>query len=127
MRVLVNYSKADKPHLAALAYILRNAGITALSTVKDLTIGELLGQAKQTSCDAILCCNEQTLRYLVPGETPTLDKWRGSRLNYSVPVIVINRLEHIRTVPRQSHSATHYLNLLHTSLLHWLNFLSQLQ
>lgn len=99
MRVLVNYSKADKPHLAALAYILRNAGITALSTVKDLTIGELLGQAKQTSCDAILCCNEQTLRYLVPGEAPTLDKWRGSRLNYSVPVIVINKLEHVRTVP----------------------------
>lgn len=99
MRVLVNYSKADKPHLAALAYILRNAGITALSTAKDLTIGELLGQAKQTSCDAILCCNEQTLRYLVPGESPTLDKWRGSRLNFSVPTIIINKLEHIRTVP----------------------------
>lgn len=99
MRVLVNYSKSDKPHLASLAYILRQAGVTALSTVKDLTIGELLGQAKQASCDAILCCNEQTLRYLVPGENPSVDKWRGSRLNLSVPTIIINKLEHIRTVP----------------------------
>lgn len=99
MRVLVNYSKSDKPHLAQLAHILRNAGVTALSTVKDLTIGELLEQAKQTSCDAILCCNEQTLRYLVPGENPSVDKWRGSRLNFSVPTIIINKLEHIRTVP----------------------------
>jgi DNA polymerase I-like protein with 3'-5' exonuclease and polymerase domains len=99
MRVLVNYSKADKPHLSSLAYILRQHGITALSTAKDLTIGELLSQAKTTSCDAILLCNEQTLRYCVPGDAPTLDKWRGSRLNFSTPTIVINKLEHIRTVP----------------------------
>lgn len=99
MRVLVNYSKADKVHLSSLAFMLRNAGVTALSTAKDLTIGELLGNAKQASCDAILLCNEQTLRYCVPGESPTLDKWRGTRLNFVVPVIVINKLEHIRTVP----------------------------
>jgi DNA polymerase I-like protein with 3'-5' exonuclease and polymerase domains len=99
MRVLVNYSKEDKPHLSSLAYILRSMGVTALSTAKDLTIGELLGQAKTSSCSAILLCNEQTLRYCVPGEAPTLDKWRGSRLNFSVPTIIINRLEHVNTVP----------------------------
>jgi len=74
-------------------------GVTALSTAKDLTIGELLSQAKQSSCDAILLCNDQTLRYCVPGDKPSLDKWRGSRLNFSVPTIIINKLEHIRTVP----------------------------
>jgi DNA polymerase I - 3''-5'' exonuclease and polymerase domains len=74
-------------------------GITALSTVKDLTIGELLGQAKQQSCSAIILCNEQTLRYCVPGDKPTVDKWRGTRLNFSVPTIIVNKLEHIRTVP----------------------------
>ena len=99
MRVLVNYSKEDKAHLSALAYILRNLGITALSTAKDLTIGELLSQAKSTNCNAILLSNEQTLRYCVPGDKPTVDKWRGSRLNFSIPTIVINKLEHIRTVP----------------------------
>ena len=99
MRVLVNYNKWDKPHLSSLAYILRNHGVTALSTAKDLTIGELLEQARTTSCDAILLCNTQTLRYCVPGEAPSLDKWRGTRLNLSVPTIIINSLEHIRTVP----------------------------
>lgn len=99
MRVLVNHSKEDKVHLSSLAYILRSMGVTAFSTAKDLTIGELLSQAKSASCNAILLSNEQTLRYCVPGEKPTVDKWRGSRLNFSVPTIVINKLEHIRTVP----------------------------
>lgn len=99
MRVLVNYSKEDKPHLSGLAHILRNLGITALSTSKDLSIGELLGQARSTNCSAIILCNEQTLRYCVPGEKPTLDKWRGTRLNFNVPTIIVNKLEHIRTVP----------------------------
>lgn len=99
MRVLVNYGKEDKPHLSSLAHILRSMGITAVSTAKDLTIGELLGQAKAASCSAIILNNEQTLRYCVPGEAPTVDKWRGSRLNFSVPTIIINKLEHIRTVP----------------------------
>lgn len=99
MRVLVNYNKWDKAHLSQLAYVLRQSGVTALSTAKDLTIGELLEQAKTTSCDAILLSNDQTLRYCVPGDEPTVDKWRGSRLNFSVPAIVINKLEHINTVP----------------------------
>ncbi len=99
MRVLVNYNKWEKPHLPSLAYVLRQQGVTALSTAKDLTIGELLEQAAQTNCGAILLSNEQTLRYCVPGEAPSADKWRGSRLNFKIPTIVINKLEHIRTVP----------------------------
>ena len=99
MRVLVNYSKSDKAYLPQLAHVLKNAGVTALSTAKDLTIGELLAQARSTNCNAILLSNDQTLRYCVPGEFPTVDKWRGTRLNFSVPTIIINKLEHIRTVP----------------------------
>lgn len=99
MRVLVNYSKDDKPHLSSLAHIFRKMGITAMSTSEDMTIGELLGKAKTAGCAAIVLCNEQTLRYCVPGEKPTVDKWRGTRLNFSVPTIIINKLEHIRTVP----------------------------
>lgn len=98
MRVLVNYNKADKPHLGALAFILRNMGINAMSTAQDLTIGELLGKARTANCNAILLCNEQTLRYCVPGEKPTLDKWRGTRLNFSVPTIIINKLEHVYSI-----------------------------
>lgn len=99
MRVLVNYMKADKPHMSSLAYILRGHGINAVSTVKDLTIGELLNTARSANCDAIICCNDQTLRYLVPGDSPSLDAWRGTRLNLSVPTIIVNPIAHIRTVP----------------------------
>jgi DNA polymerase I-like protein with 3'-5' exonuclease and polymerase domains len=98
VRVFVNVSKEDKPHLSAFASILRRHGINAFSTEKDLTIGELLAQAKSTGCSAILLCNEQTLRYCVTGDKPTLDKWRGTRLNFSVPTIIINKLDHIHSV-----------------------------
>lgn len=99
MRVLVNYNKEEKPHISALAYILQKHGITGMYTAMDMTIGELLEKAKYIKASAILLTNEQTLRYCVPGEKPTVDKWRGSRLNFSIPTIVINRLEHIHTVP----------------------------
>lgn len=99
MRVLVNHGSDDKIHLGSLAYILKQMHISAISTSVDLTIGELLDKAKKANCDAILLCNENTLRYCVPGTNPTADKWRGSRLNFSMPVIVINKLAHIHTVP----------------------------
>lgn len=99
MRILVNHSAEDRTRLGALAFILRNMNINAVSTGADLTIGELLYKAKQASCDAIVVSNESTLRYLVPGDKPTVDKWRGSRLNFEVPTFIINKLAHIDTVP----------------------------
>jgi hypothetical protein len=68
-------------------------------TASDMTIGELLQKAQAINASAILLTNEQTLRYCVPGEKPTVDKWRGSRLNFSIPVIILNNLNHIHTVP----------------------------
>lgn len=99
MRVLVNYNKEEKPHLSALAYILQNHGVTGMYTATDMTIGELLQKAGAINASAILLTNEQTLRYCVPGEKPTVDKWRGSRLNFTVPTIILNKLDHIHTVP----------------------------
>lgn len=99
MRVLVNYDNLDKKYISSLAYLLKNAGHTAMSTVKDLTLHELVALAKKSSCSAILLSNTQTLRYCVPGDNPSLDKWRGSRLQTSVPIIVLSPLAHIHTVP----------------------------
>ena len=99
MRVLVNYNKEEKPHLSALAYILQKHGVTGMYTATDMTIGELLQKAGAINASAILLTNEQTLRYCVPGEAPTVDKWRGSRLNFSIPTIILNKLSHIHTVP----------------------------
>lgn len=98
MRILVNYHKSESDYLAQLAYILKQAGIEAVSTAKTLSISELIGKAKQGHATAILLCNEDTLRTCVPGDKPTLDKYRGSRLNFSIPAIVCNSLAHINTV-----------------------------
>ena len=43
--------------------------------------------------------NDESLVNCVAGDKPSLDDWRGSRLNFSVPMIVINKLSHINTVP----------------------------
>jgi DNA polymerase I-like protein with 3'-5' exonuclease and polymerase domains len=99
VRILVNYTPSEKSFLPNLAYLLRQQGITAVSSSIAMTIGELLHKAKLGNCSAILLCNEETLRNCVPGDKPTLDKWRGSRLNFKVPTIVCNSLAHLHTVP----------------------------
>lgn len=99
MQVLVNFNKEDAGHQSSLAYVLRKKGITALGTQKTLELGQIIQQAKDTGCRAILMANDESLMHCVPGDKPTLDDWRGSRLNFSVPMIVINRLAHINTVP----------------------------
>lgn len=98
MRIMVNYSPSDRARLDQLAYLLSNRGISAVSTSHDLTIGQLLSKAKSASCNAILLSNPVTLSQCVAEEKPTLDNWRGSRLEFSVPVIVLNKLEQIDTV-----------------------------
>lgn len=98
MRVLVNYDKNDKRYISGLAYLLKNHGHTAMSTSEAMTIHELVSKAQMASCTAILLCNPQTLRSCVPGDNPSLDKWRGSRLNTSVPILILNSLSHIHTV-----------------------------
>ena len=99
MRILVNYDKAEKERISALGYILRQMNIEAMVTSSNLSISELMGKAKTVGVDAIVCANDQTLRSLVPGDKPTLDAWRGSRLNFDLPVIIANKLAHIHTVP----------------------------
>ena len=98
MRILVNYHKSEKQFLSQLAYILKQAGLEAVSTAATCSISELTAKAKQGHAAAILLCNEDTLRNCVPGDKPTLDKFRGTRLNFTVPTIVCNSLAHINTV-----------------------------
>lgn len=98
MRVLLNYSQDDRPYLDQLAYLLNQHGVNAFSTAHDMTLGELMAKAKMANCDAILLCNEATLSQCVQESNPTVDNWRGSRLNFSTPTIVINKLAHINTL-----------------------------
>lgn len=98
MKVLVNYDPEEKKFLGQLDYYIKKAGHSAVATGAVHEIGELIKKAKMSSCDAILLCNEGTLANLVEGKKPTLDMWRGSRLNFAVPVLVCNKLAHINTV-----------------------------
>lgn len=99
MRVLLNYDKSEKEYLSTFAYMMKQYGFDAASTAKNLTIGELMHLAKKVQADFIVCNNEQTLRYLVPGDKPTVDQWRGSRLNFEVPCLIVNKFAHVHTVP----------------------------
>lgn len=101
MRILVNYNNSEKSYTTILAHFLRKAGLTAISTARTYSPGELVALAKDNKCAAILLINTDTLKKCVPG-SPTLDKYRGSRLNFSVPVIVTNSLAHTMTIPHGS-------------------------
>lgn len=99
MRILVNYDKAEKGYLQQLAYYLKKHGLTAMVTGADMTITDIKEKARMANAVAVLICNEQTLKNCVPGKEPTLDMYRGSRINFSIPAIVTNKLAHINTVP----------------------------
>ena len=99
MRLLVNYNKAEQSHLPILQYHLRARNLQAIATNLTLTPGELVAKAQQSNCVAILLCNPDTLAQCVPGNKPSLDLYRGSLLNFSVPTIVCNSLLHTTTVP----------------------------
>lgn len=98
MKVLVNYDKAEKDNMSSLAHLLKELQFSAVSTAATMGISDMVSKARMTGCSAIICCNDQTLRNLVPGEKPTLDAWRGSRLNFEIPTIIANKLGHFHTV-----------------------------
>ncbi len=102
MRILINYSKKDQSHLPILQYHLKNKNLQAIATNLTLSIGELVTKAKSSGCTAILLCNEDTLNNCVPGAKPTLDSFRGSLLNFSVPTVVTNSLLHTTSIDHGS-------------------------
>lgn len=99
MRVLVNYQAEEKGLLSSLGFLLKRKGLEAFSTAKALSASALIGLAKEAKCDAILIANTDTLLNLVSNPKATLDAYRGSRLNFPIPAIVINKLNHIHSIP----------------------------
>ncbi len=98
MRILVNYNKEDANYLPVLQYYLRAKHLEAVATYAPYTLAELLTKARVSGCEAILLCNTHTLINCVPGQKPTLDAYRGSVLNFSIPAVVCNSLSHTHTV-----------------------------
>lgn len=99
MQVLVNYDPAEHRLLGGLGYHLKAKGLVAAATNKTLTATELQEYARKCKAQCIILCNPKTLANIVPSEKPTLDAWRGSRIDLQpVPVIVINPIAHIWSV-----------------------------
>lgn len=101
MRVLVNYSPEEKERLPILGSELKKRNIQAIASNATYGITDLLSAAKKGLVDAVVCSNEATLANLVQVPTKTtasLAHFRGSRLNFSTPVLIINPLEHLHTV-----------------------------
>lgn len=97
MRVLVNHNEEDSKYRQNLAFILKEAGLQGVTSVKTYDIASLQDTAKRANCEAILLLNTATLKNLLGAEA-TLDKYRGTRINYTIPAIVTNPIEHVHTV-----------------------------
>jgi len=98
MRVLVNCSNDDKIYLQNLTVLLKARNLNGVATTKTYDITTLQETAKKAQCEAILISNPDTLVACL-GAKATLDKFRGTRINYTVPAIVVNPMAHIHTVP----------------------------
>jgi len=92
MKVLINISPEEAKHLPALDYLLRQRGVRGMSTTRTLSKADLVALAQKTSANAILLIHEGTLARLVDDPKPTLDNWRGSRLQALVPILVMDKL-----------------------------------
>lgn len=99
MNVLVNYDPADAKYLKALDYFVRNAGHSASATAKTYDAFDIVEIARKANCGAILCSNINTLKNLVQDQKPTLSAWRGSRINTSIPIIIVDTLTNIYAKP----------------------------
>jgi DNA polymerase I-like protein with 3'-5' exonuclease and polymerase domains len=98
MRILVNYNIADQNYLPILQYHLKARNIQAIATNLALNIGELVSKARNAKCEAILICNQDTLKQVVNHTSASLDLFRGSILRFSIPALVCNSLAHTQTV-----------------------------
>lgn len=101
MKILLNYDKKLENYKGVIAGLAKTKGLEVLATGRTLQIAELLEAAKSIKAEGILLANEDTLQHCIADSSKkiTLDKYRGSRLNFSIPVIVGAPLDHLRKIP----------------------------
>ena len=98
MLILLNNHPSESRYLNVLEFMLKKNNYTAARTEKAHSISSLQSLATQANAKAILVCNTETLVALTGDPKATLDKWRGTRFNYPIPIIVINSLTHFHSV-----------------------------
>lgn len=101
MRILLNYDAHLENSKGTIGQLLKSKGYAVMSTSKTLTISEILDAGKKIQADGVLLANEETLKNLVNSDSGlkvSLDKYRGSRLDFSIPIIVGAPIDHLRKV-----------------------------
>lgn len=124
MLLLVNYDPHEKAHLNSLDYTLKGLAHEGMTTGHTYGISSIVAVAKSQGCKAILCANTETLKNLTGDPKATLDKWRGTRFNFAIPVIVINSLTHFFNVPHGEWLLQKDLAKLKTAMLRQLHLLT---
>lgn len=117
MRILVNCEPDEMLSAkSSLNYFIEKAGHTGVLWSKPMTASEATLLCEKAGCDAVLCSNTATLANLVPavkGKVPSLNDWRGSRLNYAVPIYIMNPISHIYSVPEGKFLIENDLHKIH--------------
>lgn len=99
MKILVNYDPEYENYKPVIGSVFSERGHSAISTPKKLDVLEIIRLSEKYKFDGVLVANEETLGNLINStETITLSKYRGSRLNFSVPCIVGAPLDHLRNI-----------------------------
>lgn len=97
MRVLANIAPDERKHVHSLAKAAR--GVTFIACTQSLTPTSLNAALAEANADAAVCTNPSTLLAISGEKKASLDDWRGSVLNYTKPVLVLNPLRHTVTKP----------------------------
>jgi DNA polymerase I-like protein with 3'-5' exonuclease and polymerase domains len=102
VKLLVNLSGDDIQSAGLLKAMLHARGHSAASIHRSLSMEQLLAYAKQVKAEAILCSNPDTLNNIInigsKSEEEGVSLWRGARINFSIPVLVIEPTYHITAV-----------------------------
>jgi hypothetical protein len=122
--------KADGSYLKALATLVRGNHSVKFKSTDPTMYAEFINWCKGYNADAVIITNQATLELVLHAQADfrppntkkgiTLNDYQGSVLNIrisdtkSIPAVVLNPLEHLRTVPYGKYLAERFLSKILT-------------
>ncbi len=88
MIVLINISSRDRNSQGHIVKELNRLGLKGKIIARKCGMEEILLIARKVKASAIYCCNSETLKNLVGDSNPSLEDWRGSVLQTSIPIVI---------------------------------------
>jgi hypothetical protein len=98
MKVFFNIHEDDKPYQGMLKAIIKQHDISGAASLKTYDLTALQKTAADNHCQAVFVTNPDTLKSILDRPKATLDAYRGSRLNFDIPVFIGNPMDHLTKV-----------------------------